>query len=185
MLTLSSCSDLFIIPQLGSNVSHENESSTLLSCQVLELPLCICWEQACLWCVSVLQIKGTYLCLEDMVFKMGSLSILLGPLSFLLLTGLFSSAGLETPTATIGLPWWLRWWRVHLQCRRPRFDPRLGKIPEKRMATHSSILAWRIPWTEEPGGLQPVRSQRAGHDWVTNTFTFTTTITTTCLRLRL
>ena len=35
---------------------------------------------------------------------------------------------------------------------------------EKGMATHSSILAWRIPWTEEPGGLQPVRSQRVGHD---------------------
>ena len=33
------------------------------------------------------------------------------------------------------------------------------------MATHSSILAWRIPWTEEPGGLQSVRSQRVGHDW--------------------
>ena len=31
---------------------------------------------------------------------------------------------------------------------------------EKGMATHSSILAWRIPWTEEPGGLQPMRSQR-------------------------
>ena len=31
---------------------------------------------------------------------------------------------------------------------------------EKRMATHSSILAWRIPWTEEPGGLQSMRSQR-------------------------
>ena len=40
---------------------------------------------------------------------------------------------------------------------------------EKGMATHSSILAWRIPWTEEPGGLQPVRSQRVGHDWVTHT----------------
>ena len=36
--------------------------------------------------------------------------------------------------------------------------------PEKEMATHSSILAWRIPWTEEPGGLQPMRSQRVGHD---------------------
>ena len=35
---------------------------------------------------------------------------------------------------------------------------------EKEMATHSSILAWRIPWTEEPGGLQSVRSQRVGHD---------------------
>ena len=32
--------------------------------------------------------------------------------------------------------------------------PGLGRSPEKGMATHSSILAWRIPWTEEPGGLQ-------------------------------
>ena len=40
---------------------------------------------------------------------------------------------------------------------------------EKGMATHSSILAWRIPWTEEPGGLQSMGSQRAGHNWVTNT----------------
>ena len=35
-----------------------------------------------------------------------------------------------------------------------------------------SILAWRIPWTEEPGGLQPMGSQRASHKWVTNIFTF-------------
>ena len=40
---------------------------------------------------------------------------------------------------------------------------------KKEMATHSSVLAWRIPWTEEPGGLQSKRSQRAGHDWVANT----------------
>ena len=37
-------------------------------------------------------------------------------------------------------------------------------ILEKEMATHSSILAWRIPWTEEPGGLLFIRSQRVGHD---------------------
>ena len=37
-------------------------------------------------------------------------------------------------------------------------------ILEKRMTTHSSILAWRIPWTEEPGGLQSMESQRVGHD---------------------
>ena len=36
---------------------------------------------------------------------------------------------------------------------------------EEGMATHSSILAWRIPWTEEPGGLQSIRSQRVAHDW--------------------
>ena len=35
---------------------------------------------------------------------------------------------------------------------------------EKGMATHSSILAWRIPWTEEPGGPQSMWSQRVGHD---------------------
>ena len=35
---------------------------------------------------------------------------------------------------------------------------------EKDMATHSSILTWRIPWTEEPGGLQSMGSQRVGHD---------------------
>ena len=33
------------------------------------------------------------------------------------------------------------------------------------MATHSSILAWRIPWTEEPGRLQSIGSERTGHDW--------------------
>ena len=36
--------------------------------------------------------------------------------------------------------------------------------PEKGMATHPSILAWRIPWTEEPGGLQSMGCQRVGHD---------------------
>ena len=35
---------------------------------------------------------------------------------------------------------------------------------EKEMATHSSILAWKIPWTEEHGRLQSMRSQRIGHD---------------------
>ena len=40
---------------------------------------------------------------------------------------------------------------------------------EKGMASHSSILAWRIPWTEKPGGLQSMGSQRVGHDWATNT----------------
>ena len=38
---------------------------------------------------------------------------------------------------------------------------------EKEMATHSSILAWEIPWTEEPGGLQSMGSQRVRHDWAT------------------
>ena len=43
---------------------------------------------------------------------------------------------------------------------------------EKGMATHSSILPWRILWTEEPGGLQLIGSQRVRHDWAINIFTF-------------
>ena len=39
---------------------------------------------------------------------------------------------------------------------------------EKEMAIHSSILAWSIPWTEEPGQLPSMGSQRVGHDWATN-----------------
>ena len=44
--------------------------------------------------------------------------------------------------------------------------PGSGRSPGgEGMATHSSILAWRIPWTEEPGGLQSIGSQKVGHDW--------------------
>ena len=43
---------------------------------------------------------------------------------------------------------------------------------EKGMATHSSILAWEMPWREERGVLQSVGSQRVGHNWESNTFTF-------------
>ena len=46
-----------------------------------------------------------------------------------------------------------------------RFDPWVRKIPlEKEMATHTSILAWKIPWMEEPGKLQSMGSQRVRHD---------------------
>ena len=49
----------------------------------------------------------------------------------------------------------------------------VGKTPlGEGMATHSSILAWRIPWTEEPGGLQCMRSQRVRHDWATQHSTY-------------
>ena len=54
--------------------------------------------------------------------------------------------------------------------RDPGLIPRLGRSL-KRMATHSSIPAWEIPWTKKPGGLQSMGSQRVGHDWVVNTFT--------------
>jgi len=52
----------------------------------------------------------------------------------------------------------LKNWPVNAQ------DPWVRKILEEGMTTHSSILAWRIPWTEEPGGLQFTGSQRVGHN---------------------
>ena len=42
--------------------------------------------------------------------------------------------------------------------------PESGRSPGEEMATHSSILAWEVPWTEEPGGLQSMGSQRVGCD---------------------
>jgi len=49
--------------------------------------------------------------------------------------------------------------------RETRFQSMIRKIPlEKGKATHSSILAWKIPWTEEPGGLQSMGLQGVGHD---------------------
>ena len=56
---------------------------------------------------------------------------------------------------------------------------------EKGMATHSSFLAWRIPRTEEPGGLQSMGSQRVRHDRTTNTFTFLTGLHATHLTILL
>ena len=54
----------------------------------------------------------------------------------------------------------------NLPAMQKRWVPSLGgEDPvEKGMATHSSILAWRIPWTEEPGGIQSMGSQRVGHN---------------------
>ena len=46
--------------------------------------------------------------------------------------------------------------------------PGLGRCPEKEVATHCSILAWRVSWTEEPGRLQSIALQRVRHGWVTN-----------------
>ena len=66
---------------------------------------------------------------------------------------LSSGAGGKEPTSQC--------WR----CKRCVFDPWVRKIPlEKEMATHSVILAWRIPWTEEPDGLQCTGLQRVGQD---------------------
>ena len=58
----------------------------------------------------------------------------------------------------------------HLPTMRETWVQSLGweDLLEKEMATHSSILAWKIPWTEEPGRLQSMGSQRVGYDWATS-----------------
>ena len=62
----------------------------------------------------------------------------------------------------------VQWERIHLpmQEMQETWVPSLGlEDPlEEGMATHPGVLVWRIPWTEEPGGLQSMASQRVGHD---------------------
>ena len=75
----------------------------------------------------------------------------------------------ESTSLPGGFPWWpsLVAQRIkHLPAMQETRVQSLGwEDPlEKEMATHSSILAWRIPWTEEPGGLQSTGSQRVGQD---------------------
>ena len=53
---------------------------------------------------------------------------------------------------------------VSPRCQKPRYDPWVGEIPLEKETIHSSVLAWRIPWAEEPGGLQSVGPHRVGHD---------------------
>ena len=53
------------------------------------------------------------------------------------------------------------------------FNKLLRCFSEKTMAPHSSTLAWKIPWTEEPGGLQSMGLRRVGHNWVTSLSLFT------------
>ena len=68
----------------------------------------------------------------------------------------------------LGLPWWLSGKESTCQGRRYGVQSLGQENPlEEGMATHSSVLAWRIPWTEEPGGLQSLRSQRVRHNLVT------------------
>jgi len=56
------------------------------------------------------------------------------------------------------------WQRITCQYRRCGLELWVRKILEEKLAAHSSILAWKIPWTEEPGGLQSMVSQRVRHD---------------------
>ena len=62
----------------------------------------------------------------------------------------------------------VQWSRTHLPMQETQetwVQSLGGEDPlEEEMATHSSILAWKIPWTDKPGGLQSTGSQRVGHD---------------------
>ena len=76
-----------------------------------------------------------------------------------------------------GLPRWPSGEGSTCQCRRCKrheFDPGSRRSPREGNGSLSSILAWEIPWTEEPGGLQSMGSQRVRHNWVhTHTHTHT------------
>ena len=89
------------------------------------------------------------------------------------ITNLFSVSlsfvGLFLRFHIIGVPWWLIWLRICLQCGRSGFNPWVGKIPWRRKWLPTLVfLPGELPWTEEPGGLQSTGSQRVRHNWVTN-----------------
>ena len=65
----------------------------------------------------------------------------------------------------IGLPRWLSSKESTCQAGDVGLIPGSGRSLETEMATHSSILAWKFPWTEEPGGLYSMGLQRVGYDW--------------------
>ena len=80
-----------------------------------------------------------------------------------------------TREVPIGLLWRLDWVTDRSNCLLPNRSNCLISInnghsyyTEKAMAPHSSTLAWKIPWTEEPGELQSLGSQRVRHDWATS-----------------
>ena len=64
---------------------------------------------------------------------------------------------LDLITQAEGLPWWLSSKEATSNAGDTGLIPRLRRSLEEGMATHSSILAWRTPWTEETGGLQSIR----------------------------
>ena len=71
---------------------------------------------------------------------------------------------------TPGLPWWLKWERICIQCRRPGFNPWIGKILWRKTQQSTPVfLAGQSHGQSGPGGLQSMGLQRAGQNWVTNT----------------
>ena len=70
-------------------------------------------------------------------------------------------------SSILGLPWWLGWWRICLQCGRPGFNPWVGKIPWRRERLSTPVF-----WPGEFQGLYHPWDSRVEHDWATFTFTF-------------
>ena len=66
-----------------------------------------------------------------------------------------------------GLPWWLSGKEFTCKAGDAGWILGSGRSPGGGNATHSSILTWEVPWTEEPGGLRSMGSQRVRHDWAT------------------
>ena len=87
----------------------------------------------------------------------------LGNLSYFLSAHL-SQHIFNCPYLLVGLPQWVS--SKESPARQETWFQSLGEHPlEKEMATYSSILAWKTPWTEEPGGLQSIGSHRVEHNW--------------------
>ena len=96
--------------------------------------------------------------LWNSAFKWVNLSFSPLPFASLLFTAIFKASSLVAQTVK------------RLSTMRKTWVRSLGQEDplEKEMAIHSSTIAWKIPWTEEPGRLQSIRSQRIGHDWETS-----------------
>ena len=94
-------------------------------------------------------------------YSMKNLAMIFSP-DFFLITCCHLLKDLRCPTEASLVTQGLK----HLPAMRETWVQSLGREDslEKEMATHSSILAWRIPWTEELGGLQYMGSRRVGHD---------------------
>ena len=76
----------------------------------------------------------------------------------------FRGLELSVPFLGRGEGWEKGWRRVESISGQQLSQSSLGNEAEKAMAPHSSTLAWKIPWMEEPGGLQSMGSLRVGHD---------------------
>ena len=98
-----------------------------------------------------------------------SSSIIL-PFSGCYINRIIHSAALWVASILLYLLLWIRVWAIFVfacKCVEMQVWSLCWKGSlEEGMETHSSVLAWRIPWTEEPGGVQSMGSQRVGHDWV-------------------